>query len=276
MAGATAFFAFFALPSIVVILSQVLSPLFNNRDQAVSGRLFTQLAKLFGPHSARQLQDISNHLQPKYTDLLLTIVSVVILLMTATTLFAVMKNSLNQLWNVKVKPGGKVVSTLRDRGIALSIIIGSGLLFTVSITIGHALFIPESSPNATVVSIKGLSNDLVGVLLSIGVLTTWFAMMFTYLPDVQVRWSAVWVGAFVTSILYTFGEWVLTRMLTYGQLRLLHGGAGAFTLILLFVFYCSLIFYFGAAFTRQYAEWAHLKVAPNDRAVEYTITDVEE
>lgn len=276
MAGATGFFAFFALPSIVVILTQVLSPLFNNRNQAISGRLFDQLAELFGPQSARQLQNISEHLEPKYNGLLTTATNVVILLMTSTTLFAVMKNSLNQLWNVKARPERKVFNSLRDRGIALSIIIASGLLFTASVTIGHALFIPEPSSSETVATVEGLGNGLVGLVLSIVILTTWFAMMFTYLPDVQVRWSGVWVGAFVTSILYTLGEWVLTRLLTYGQIRLLHGGAGAFTLVLLFVFYCSLIFYYGASFTRQYAEWANLKVAPNDRAVGYTITDVEE
>ncbi len=270
MAGATAFFAFFALPSIVLILSQVLSLLFNDRRQSVSGRLFDQLADLFGPQSARQLQDISQRLEPKDTGLLLTIAHITILLLTSTTLFAVVKNSLNQLWNVKTRPDRAVLHNLKDRVIALSIIMGSGLLFTASVAIGQVLSLPEPS------SAVRMGNSLAQFVLSLGLLTTWFAMLFKYLPDIRVRWAAVWVGAFVTSVLFTVGELVLSRLLTYGQLRSLHGGAGTITLVLLFVFYSALIFYYGASFTRQYAEWANLEVAPNDHAIGYTINEVEE
>lgn len=275
MAGATAFFAFFALPPIVVILSQVLSRLFQDRYQAVSGRLFGQLAELFGPQSARQLQDISQHLQPSRTDPLLMAVNVGVLLLASTTLFAVIKNSLNQLWNVKVKPDRTVLYSLRERVIALAIIVFSGLLFTASLAIGHTLPTLESLKTSSSI-LKALWTDSARFMLSISILTTWFAMLFAYLPDVRVRWAAIWVGALVTSLLFTLGEAVLTRLLTYSQIRSLHGGAGTITLVLLLVFYCSLIFYYGASFTRQYAGWANLTVAPNANAVGYTITEVDE
>lgn len=274
MAGATAFFAFFALPSIVVILSQVLSKLFQDRNQAVSGRLFGQLAELFGPQSARQLQDISQHLQPSKTDSLLMVANVGVLLLSSTTLFAVMKNSLNQLWNVKIKPDRTVLHSLRERAIALAIIVLTGLLFTASLTIGNTLPTPESMHASSF--LKESVSDLARFILSIAFLTAWFAMLFTYLPDVRVRWPAIWVGALVTSLLFTLGEAILSRLLTYSQIRSLHGGAGTITVVLLLVFYCSLIFYYGASFTRQYAEWAKLNVAPNANAVGYTITEVGE
>lgn len=276
MAGATAFFAFFALPSIIVILNQVLSLLFSYRHQSVSRHLFDYLAELFGPQSARQLQDISRHLEPKYNGMWLTIANIAIVLLTSTTLFAVIKNSLNQLWNVKTRPERTVFHILKDRGTALSIIMASGLLFTASVAIGQMLRMPEPSPGVYVGIIDVFGNGLVRLILSIGILTTWFALLLNYLPDVRVRWPAVWVGAFVTSVLFTLGELVLTRLLTYSQLRSLHGGAGTITLVLLFIFYSALIFYYGASFTRQYAEFANLEVAPNDHAIGYTITEVEE
>ena len=275
MAGATAFFAFFALPSIVVILSQVLSRLFQDRNQAVSGRLFGQLAELFGPQSARQLQDISQHLQPSKTDSLVMVTNIGVLLLSSTTLFAVMKNSLNQLWNVKIKPDRTVLYSFRERAIALVIIVLTGLLLTASLTIGNRLPTPESLKASSSV-LEESGSDLARFILSIAFLTTWFAMLFTCLPDVRVRWSAVWMGALVTSLLFTLGEAVLTRLLTFSQIRSLHGGAGTITLVLLLVFYCSLIFYYGASFTRQYAEWAKLNVVPNANAVGYTITEVDE
>ncbi len=275
MAGATAFFAFFALPPIVIILSQVLSKLLQDRQQAVSGRLFGQLAELFGPHGARQLQDISRHLQPSRTDSLVMVINVGVLLLSSTTLFAVMKNSLNQLWNVKVKPDRTMLYSLRERVIALAIIVASGLLFTASLTIGHTLPTPESLEVSSSF-LEESGADLARLVLSVSILTIWFAMLFTYLPDVRVRWSAIWVGALVTSLLFLLGEALLTRLLTYSQLRSLHGGAGTITIVLLLVFYCSLIFYYGASFTRQYAEWANVAVAPNANAVGYTITEVDE
>lgn len=276
MAGATAFFAFFALPSIIVILSQILILLFDYRQQSVSGHLFDQLAALFGPQSARQIQDISQHLKPDSTGLLLTIANIAVLLLTSTTLFAVIKNSLNQLWNVKTRPDRVVLHNLKDRGIALSIIMVSGLLFTASVAIGQVLSLPEPSPGVTVGPVEVFGRGLARLVVSLGLLTTWFALLLNYLPDIRVRWSAVWVGAFVTSVLFTLGELVLTRLLTYSQLRSLHGGAGTITLVLLFIFYSALIFYYGASFTRQYADWANLEVVPNDHAIGYTITEDEE
>lgn len=264
MAAATAFFAFFALPSITVILSQVLSTLFADRRQLVSGRLFRQLTELFGPQSARQLQDISQRLQPSGTDIWPTIGSGALLLLTATTLFAVMKNSLNQLWNVKAKQNRSVLQVLRDRVVALAIIMGSGLLFTTSVTVNQAL------------PTEGFWADLGRHITSVLILTAWFAGLFKYLPDVRVRWSAVGIGALITGILFFVGELVLTQLLTYQQLKSVHGTAGSITLVLLFVFYGSLIMYYGAAFTRQYVQWAELETTPTHDAVIYVIHDVPE
>lgn len=273
MAGATAFFAFFALPPIVILLSQVLSLLFNDRRQVVSGRLFGQLAELFGPQGARQLHDISQHLRPRTADTLSMVVSVALLLLASTTLFAVIKSSLNQLWNVKARPQRTVLRGFKDRGMALFIILLSGMLFMLSLVLERSFWLlvsavlplPWTHNDAAI----GLGNDC----LSIGMLTVWFALLFQLLPDVRVRRTAVWTGALVTSLLFTLGEAVLSRLLTHSQMRSLYGSAGAIILILLFVFYCSLIFYYGAAFTRQFTHWAHLEAAPTPNAVGYTITE---
>lgn len=264
MAAATAFFTFFALPSITVILSQVLSLLFADHRQLVSGRLFGQLTELFGPQSARQLQDISQRLQPSGSDIWPTLGSVAFLLLTATTLFAVIKNSLNQLWNVKPKDKRTAWSVLRDRTVALAIIIGSGLLFTASVTVNQAL--PATGFWA------GVGRHLTSVMI----LAIWFAALFKYLPDVRVRWSAVGIGALITGVLFLLGELILTQLLTYQQLRSVHGTAGSLTLVLLFVFYSSLIMYYGAAFTRQFVQWADLETTPTSDAVTYVIHDVPE
>lgn len=275
MAGATAFFTLFALPPIVIILSQVLSALFNDHLRLVSGRLFGQLAELFGAQSARQLQDISRHLQPKAAYSLSTSLSVVLLLLASTTLFAVVKNSLNQLWNVKAGPDRTFLHVLKGRGVALLIILGSGLLFTASLTVDGLMAPKPDSVSLTVSSSGALLTSLGHSVASVALLTAWFALLLRYLPDVRVRWQAVWMGAFVTALLFSLGAGLLSRLLTYRQLSALYGGSGSLILVLLFVFYCSLIFYYGAAFTRQYGKYVHLDAEPNAHTVAYTITEVD-
>ena len=110
----------------------------------------------------------------------------------------------------------------------------------------------------------------------VALLTAWFALLLSFLPDVRLRWQAVLTGAFVTSVLFSLGARLLSRLLTYQQLSSMFGGSGSLILILLFVFYSSLIFYYGAAFTRQYTEFAHLNAEPNAHAVAYTIEEVDD
>lgn len=272
MAGATAFFSLLALPPIVIILSHVLSLLFNDHQRLVSGRLFGQLAELLGTPSARRLQDISRHLQPRWAFSLSTVPNVALLLLAATTLFAVIKSSLNQLWNVKVKTDQNLLHLLKSRGIALLIILGSGLLFTASLTFDGLV---RSLPRPASIY-GGVLAEVGDWITSVAFLTIWFALLLGYLPDIRVRWSAIWLGAAVTSVLFSLGARLLNQLLTYQQLRSLFGGSGSLILILLFVFYCSLIFYYGASFTRQYSQWAHLDAKPNAHAVAYTVEEIDE
>ncbi len=275
MAGATAFFAFFALPPIVIILSSVLSRLFNDRYQRVSGQLFDELADLFGPKSANQLEDISHRLNLPKPSLALTLLSFVLVLLASTTLFAILKNSLNQLWNVKRKAGRNFLNALGDKLIALAIILGSGLLFSSSLALEQ--FIAQVSTEWSLSSLvyyhsmASMGHHVASILIRM----VWFAILFKFLPDVRISWRVVWLGAFFTSCLFKVGEGVLNNLLINSQIGSMYGRSGAIILLLLFVFYAALIFYYGAAFTRQYSEWTHVAAEPNNHAVAYTITEIE-
>jgi membrane protein len=275
MAGATAFFSFFALPPIVIILSRVLSQLFNDRYQRVSGQLFDELADLFGPRSANQLEDISHRLQLAKPSFLLTVLSFVLVLMASTTLFAILKNSLNQLWNIKKKEGRHVLAILIDKLIAMGIILGSGFLFSLSLTLEQFVAQVSIKWSLTTLTYYQEMVSLGHFFASILIHMIWFGVLLKFLPDVRLSWRAVWPGAFFTSVLFKAGEAILNNLLINSQIGSLYGKSGAIILLLLFVFYASLLFYYGAAFTRQYSEWIHLAAEPNNRAVAYTITEVE-
>ncbi|WP_421825458.1 YihY/virulence factor BrkB family protein [Larkinella sp.] len=273
MAAATAFFSLFALPPIVIILSQLYDGLFNEHGQRINVLLIRKLAEWVGYQSARQLQDISRHLQQERANPFLTGLSVVLLLGASTTLFAIIKNSLNQLWRVKPVAKRQVWYLLVDRVLALGIILLSGFLFMVSLAIRRT-FLPLRD-RLELNTIYEWSTDVGQHLLSILMLTVWFAVIFKYLPDIRIRWPAVWVGALVTGILVEAGEQVLDRFLITSSVRSLFGASGSIMLILLFVFYSSLIFYYGASFTRHFAQWIHLEAEPGTHAVAYQITEVE-
>ena len=273
MAAATAFFSLFALPPIVIILTQLYGELFSEHGQRVNVLLIRKLADLVGNQSARQLQDISRHLQQERSSQFLTGLSVFLLLVASTTLFAIIKSSLNQLWSVKPVAKRQVWHLLVDRVVALGIILFSGFLFTVSLAIRRTLLPLKDSLEQS--AMYDWSTDVGQHLLSILMLTVWFAVIFKYLPDIRIRWPAVWVGALVTGILVEAGEQVLDRFLITSSVRSLFGTSGSIMLILLFVFYSSLIFYYGASFTRHFAQWIHLEAEPGAHAVAYQITEVD-
>lgn len=269
MAAATAFFTFFALPPIIIILSQLYGGLLDGHDRRVSGQLFGELADLFGYRSARQLQDISQNMQQRPSNRWQTGLSIFLLLLASTTLFAIIKNSLNQLWNVKPAPDRRAWHTLLDRAVGLGIILFTGFLFIGSLSINRAL-----SPLKDDLLRDGWLRSAGHYALSVGLLTVWFAVVFKYLPDIRIRWRAVWVGALVTGLLVEAGEQILNQLLIKSSVGSIYGTSGAIILILLFVFYAALIFYYGASFTRQYAQRIHQGAEPGDHAVAYKIKEV--
>ncbi len=271
MAAATAFFAFFALPPIIIILSQLFGGLLNVQDKQVSRQLFHELAQLFGYQGARQLRDISDNLSQRRSGLAFTALNIFLLLLASTTLFAIIKRSLNQLWMVKSIAHRPWADTLVERLVSLGIIIFSGVLVTLSLVIQQSLL--------TVFPDAIYYDWLITVgkhLLSILLLTVWFSVVFKYLPDIQIRWRGVWVGALVTALMIEAGEKILDRLLINSEVSSLYGKSGPIILMLLFVFYSSLIFYYGASFTRHYAQWNNQEARPTAHATSFEINDVDD
>ncbi len=269
MAAATAFFSFFALSPITIILSQVYGNLLDGHDRRVNWQLFRELTNLFGYTGAKQLQAISQNIQERPTGQWQTGLSVVLLLLASTTLFAIVKNSLNQLWNVKPAADRRAWHTLIDRAVAFGIIIFSGLLFTGSLAV-HRLLSPLNKDLGQTTWLPSIGQHILSIL----VLTTWFAVVFKYLPDIRIHWRAVGVGALVTGVLVEIGEQILGKLLIQSSVGALYGTSGAIILILLFVFYAALIFYYGASFTRQYAQQINEAAEPGSHTVAYKIEEV--
>ncbi|MDB5196341.1 MAG: hypothetical protein JWP88_712, partial [Flaviaesturariibacter sp.] len=205
----------------------------------------------------------------------ITVGGFIFLLFVATTLFKVIKGSLNQVWKIRTLGKRSVMDVLRSRLYSVSVILFTGVLFVVGLVAegGRVIlgnYISEFSPVLAL-----YFNNVLGYLLSLATVTLWFALLFRYLPDARASWRTVLTGGFVTSLLFNAGKVVLHWMLTYSNLNTIFGASASIVLILLFVFYSALILYFGAAFTKVWADCWGVPIKPLGHARHYQLVEAD-
>lgn len=262
MAAATSFFASFALPPIMIILIEVFS-LFGN-SRTIRRDLFEQLSMAIDKNISLQIREILRNLHFLSLSRGMRITGFVFLLFVASTLFEVIKNSLNQLWQIKRKKDRGAGLLLLYRAKSIAILILAGLLFLVALlgdTKGWLL--PEQVT-------RGLYRMI--TLLSMIFL---FILILKYLSDGRPAWKTAIAGGIFTGLLFAIGEIVLHLVLSYNSMKTIYGASTSLVLLLLFVFYCSLVFYFGACFTRVLAFKTNRPILPTRHAVQYTLKSVE-
>ena len=274
MAGATAFFTSFALPFILIILTQVLSLIIN--PLKLRRELYEDLSSVFGAESVGQVVNTLIAFRQLADNWFITIVGSLFLLMVATTLLMIVKGSINQLWRIRVKGGRGFVKRLRTRLQSILIIVATAILIVISILAQAAKAnmsegLHDLSPTAAF-----YFTNAVSYFLSLLFVTLWFGIIFRLLPDARPTWKIAFTGSFITAILFTIGKFLLGLLLTYSNLNNLYGASASVVLVLLFVFYSSLIMYFGAAFTCACADYLHKPIKPLDYATRYTVTKVVE
>ena len=260
LAGATAFFTTFALPAILLIILQIARFVLTEKD----GRkeLFVKLDSYVGNQSARHLINVLRSYEKVTDDWATTIAGFIFLLFVATTLFKVMKNSLNQIWDIRVVAKRSFALTLNMRMRELAVILSAGILFLASLLIdgmqamANEEFL-QDSPLAGVVL-----NGTIAFIVSVIIASVWFGLIFCFLPDGRFSVATSFTGAIVTSVLFNIGKLVLRSALHNSMLDTIFGNSAAVILLLLFVFYSSLIFYLGAAFTKVLAAHKGISIKP--------------
>jgi membrane protein len=274
MAGATAFFTSFALPFILMLLTQVLGMIIN--PLRLRRELFEDLSSVFGRESVRQVVDTLIAFRQLANNIWITLFGFLFLLMVATTLLMVVKASINQLWRIKAEEGRSFVGKLRTRLQSVLIIVSTGILVVTGI-VAEAIraqmgrSISELSP-----ALAFYVNSVLSHLFSLLFIILWFGVTFRLLPDARPPWKIAFSGAFVTAILFTIGKFLLHFLLFNSSVGTLYGASTSIVLILLFVFYSSLIFYFGAAFTKVLADYLHRPIKPLPYATRYKVTEMHD
>jgi membrane protein len=272
MAGATAFFTTFALPAILIIIIQVFG-IFINRH-TISHHLFTQLGDVVGSNTVDQIRETLRnvrHLSLNWA-VLAGALLFLFLLFVATTLFKVIKDSLNQLWSIQLREKQGILFTLGYRAKSVGIIISGGVLFlTVLLAEGVSIFLQKELGQTASLLLTGVINQLVGLVVA----AAWFTLVFKFLYDAHPSWKVAFAGGAFTGILFIAGKWLLRWLLSYSNMQTIYGASASSALLLLFVFYCAFMFYFGACFTKAWAEEIKQPIPPSRHAIRYRLHKIE-
>lgn len=258
LAAAVAFYTALSFAPLVILLITVGGFLGDSTQNELLKFFETQM----GPQASRVADNVVENAtqQARAGASWRWILSIGVLLFTASAVFAQLQSALNRVWGVEAKPGQHVWGWLRKRLVSLGMIVTLFVILLVALVISSVL---DRFVNADSAAIARVISTLVSTL----VFTLVFAAAYKILPDVQVAWKDVWVGALITAILFAVGEYVISLYLQRGNItRSYDEASGAFLALLVWVYYSAIIFFFGAEMTQQYAQLAHSSMEPTRHA----------
>jgi membrane protein len=264
MAGATAFFTTFALPAVLIILIQIfglfLSPRFMTRQ------LFHNLGEVIGRNTAGELHRTLFNVHNLFRNGYEAALGFLFLIFVATTLLKVIKDSLNQLWNIRTIRHTGIKISLLNRAKSFMIIMIAGILFLIVLLAEGGLDLIRQTSTDASPGYQMLGKVIIRQFISIILISILFLVLFKFLPDGKPSLKTLIAGAIFTGLLFTCGKLLLKWLLTYSNMQTVYGASTSSVLLLLFVFYSSFIFYFGACFTRVWAEFHNKPIQPSKNA----------
>ena len=272
-AAALSYYTIFSLPPLLLIVITVASAVYGR--EAVTGQVYGQLRGIIGPDSAEFLQNSIAEFTVKQRGTISTVIGLGTLIFAATTFFVTLQESINDIWNLKVKTTGVGIGQfLKQRFLSFGLILSVALLLLVSFVISAVLSVfttqlQEWFPEIGVIAIK-----LVDFTLSLGVTTLLFALIYRFLPDAIIRWRDVGIGAFITASLFVLGKFLIAFYIAQSSPGSAFGAAGSAIVLLIWINYSSLIVFFGAEFTQEFADAFGQKVQPKAHAVRIETREV--
>ncbi|GMU01597.1 hypothetical protein KH5H1_57170 [Corallococcus caeni] len=251
-AAALAYYTLFSVAPMLIIAIGVAGLVFGR--EAAQGALQSQLQGLLGDAGAKVVEDLVASASRPSSGILATVVGILVLGFAATGVFVQLQDSLNAIWKVKKKPGNGLLAFVRQRLLSFAMVLGIGFLLLVSLVLSAAL---AAAGTFLVGLLPGWEAvlQLVNLAIAFTVTTVLFAMIYKVLPDTRVAWKDVWLGAAVTSFLFSLGKLGIGLYLGKSSVSSSYGAAGSFAVLLLWVYYSSQLLFLGAEFTQVYSRW---------------------
>lgn len=272
-AASVAFYAIFSLPAVLILIVFVGSVFYG--EQAVQGQLYDQINLHVGPNIAEQLERILKNVEISGGGAVAKTVGIATLLFSATTVFVNIQIALNEIWGVRAKPKKGWLKLIIDRLFSFAVVGSLGFILLASLLVDTFLTISQPYlvrffSDYTVYLLQSAS-----FMLLVGLLTIVFITVFKVLPDARIRWRDVWVGALVTTILFIMGKELIGLYLSSTTLSSTYGAAGSLVLLLVWIYYSSVIFLVGAEFTKSYSQRVGKAIRPKKNAVKVIKQEIE-
>ena len=273
LSASLAYYTLFSLGPLLFMII-MLAGMFYGKA-AVEGKIYGQLAGFTGSNTAIQLQYIIRNAAYMGKGVLAIVIGAIVLLIGATSVFAEIQDSLNMIWGVRSKPKSGWVSYLQNRFLSFSIIIGMGFLLLVSLSISAFVDNLSGRVQTSLPSVSLLVIHIAGTLLTFCFISVIFGAVFKVLPDVRIKWRDVIAGSLFTSFLFMLGKMAISFYISKSKIGTYYGTAGALVIVLLWVYYSSVILYFGAEFTKAYAILTGTPIVAAEYAVEVKTVEVK-
>jgi membrane protein len=262
LAAALAYYTIFSIPPLLVIGIAIAGQLFGR--EAAQQEVLNQIGGIVGADGRQAVESILDNVRRPQGNTLAIIFGVVILFLGASGVFAQLQDGLNTVWDVTPKPGQGLIQIIKIRFLSFTMVLGTGFLLLVSLIISALLGLLAEYLSNLFPGVP-LLLQILNFLVSFGVITVLFALIFRTVPDVEIKWRDVWIGALITAFLFTAGKIALSLYLQYSDPTSVYGAAGSLILIALWVYYSAQILFLGAEFTQVYTNRheTHLQPTPN-------------
>ncbi len=264
LSASLSYYTLFSMAPMLIIVIAIGSILLGK--EAATGYLYFQFEGLIGKLGALQLQEMINNVRISGDTPWVTVVGVATFFLGATGVFIEIQDSINAIWSIKAKPKRGWVRFIMTRILSFSMVVGIGFLLMVSLVLSALLTIMDSWIVANLSSFAWLAY-IISNAIGMSVVMLLFAVIFKVLPDAELHWRDVLIGAFFTAILFLIGKYLINLYLSRSSTVSAYGAAGAVVLIILWVYYSAIILYLGAEFTKVYANKYGGKIRPSEFAV---------
>lgn len=274
LSAALAYYTVFSIGPMIIIIIYFAGVIYG--QDAVRGSVFDEIKGLVGAEAAVQIQDMIKNAALSNKGSVAATIGMITLIIGATGVFAEIQESINMIWNLKPKPKKGWLKMIINRLLSFSVIISLGFILLVSLIINGLIEtlmdrLQARFPNLTVVAIY-----ITNLLITFGVTATLFGVIFKVLPDAIIKWKDVIVGSMVTAVLFMGGKFAITLYIGKSDIGNTYGAAGSLVVLLVWVYYSSVILYFGAEFTKAYATFFGSSIHPNQYSVWVKNIEVEE
>ena len=265
MSAALAYYTIFSIaPMLILVIS--LSAVFYGRN-AIEGSVYGEIRSFVGDDAALQIQELIKNATIAKGKAFASGASIAALIFGATGVFGEIQDSINFIWGLKAKPQRGFWKIIINRLLSFSIIVSLSFVLLVSLLVNTVLDLISTRLTDLFPGVEVYTAYAINFLITFLIITSLFGIIFKVLPDAKIKWKDVLTGAVATALLFMFGKFAISFYLGTRNIGNTYGAAGSIVIILLWVYYSAIILYFGAAFTKHYAQARGRRIYPNNYAV---------